>query len=254
MFREMRAHGQACRRQPLRESHRTLEQSQAGAARAVRRDGGPGRGRLRLARLHESVPDADAEGRRRDVEPAGRRRAGRGDAVLHACAARSPIASAASRRSSIGCLIAALTFFPIFHGLTHYANPAIEAAQAHSIRSSSSPIRANAASSSIRSAARCSRARATSPRPRSRVMRVPYSNEAAPAGTLALVQVGDATVAAFDGAALTRRRVQGAQRGISRASWQALLKRCRLSGERRSAADQLRDGVPAAVRAVACSA
>ena len=27
-----------------------------------------------------------------------------------------------------GCLIAALTYFPIFHGLTHYANPALEAA------------------------------------------------------------------------------------------------------------------------------
>ena len=32
----------------------------------------------------------------------------------------------------IGCLIAALTFFPIFRGLTHYANPQIEAAQANS--------------------------------------------------------------------------------------------------------------------------
>ena len=28
-----------------------------------------------------------------------------------------------------GCLIAALTYFPIFQGLTHYANPALEAAQ-----------------------------------------------------------------------------------------------------------------------------
>ena len=29
-----------------------------------------------------------------------------------------------------GCLLAALTFFPIFKGLTHYANPALESAQA----------------------------------------------------------------------------------------------------------------------------
>jgi MFS family permease len=28
----------------------------------------------------------------------------------------------------IGCLVAALTFFPIFHGLTHYANPQIDVA------------------------------------------------------------------------------------------------------------------------------
>ncbi|MGB7542122.1 MAG: MFS transporter, partial [Burkholderiales bacterium] len=29
-----------------------------------------------------------------------------------------------------GCLIAALTYFPLFHGLTHYVNPALEAFQA----------------------------------------------------------------------------------------------------------------------------
>ena len=29
-----------------------------------------------------------------------------------------------------GCAIAALTYFPLFHGLTHYVNPALEAAQA----------------------------------------------------------------------------------------------------------------------------
>ena len=28
-----------------------------------------------------------------------------------------------------GCLIAALTYFPIFKGIAHYANPALEAAQ-----------------------------------------------------------------------------------------------------------------------------
>ncbi|MEW6090178.1 MFS transporter [Parvibaculum sp.] len=31
-----------------------------------------------------------------------------------------------------GCLLAALTYFPLFAGLTHYANPALEAAQARS--------------------------------------------------------------------------------------------------------------------------
>jgi len=29
-----------------------------------------------------------------------------------------------------GCLLAVLTYFPLFHGLTHYANPALEAAHA----------------------------------------------------------------------------------------------------------------------------
>ncbi|MEI9982340.1 MAG: MFS transporter [Aliidongia sp.] len=31
-----------------------------------------------------------------------------------------------------GCLLAAVTYFPLFHGLTHYANPALEAAQQNS--------------------------------------------------------------------------------------------------------------------------
>ena len=98
VFREMRAAGKLAK-QPVRESLGQLEQSQAGAARAVRRDGGPGSGRLRLAGLHESVPDADAEGGRRDVEPAGRCRADCRRAVLSSSSASSRIASAASRRS-----------------------------------------------------------------------------------------------------------------------------------------------------------
>ena len=31
-----------------------------------------------------------------------------------------------------GCLLAALTYFPVFKGLTHYANPALETASANS--------------------------------------------------------------------------------------------------------------------------
>ena len=33
-----------------------------------------------------------------------------------------------------GCLLAAVTYFPIFKALTHYANPALEEAQASSTR------------------------------------------------------------------------------------------------------------------------
>jgi len=39
----------------------------------------------------------------------------------------------------IGCLLAALTYFPIFRGITHFANPAIESAsQRAPVRSSRS--------------------------------------------------------------------------------------------------------------------
>ena len=39
-----------------------------------------------------------------------------------------------------GCLIAAVTYFPLFKGLTHYANPALEAyAQSHPVSLSADP-------------------------------------------------------------------------------------------------------------------
>ena len=40
-----------------------------------------------------------------------------------------------------GCLLAALTYFPIFHGLTHFANPALEAAIEHEpVKVSADPV------------------------------------------------------------------------------------------------------------------
>jgi MFS family permease len=103
----------------------------------------------------------------------------------------------------IGCLIAALTFFPIFRGLTHYANPQIEAAQADN------PVVV------IADPRECSfqfdpvgGARFTSPCDVAKSVlagqRVPYSNEPAPAGTIAIVKVGAASVTAFDGTALSK--------------------------------------------------
>ncbi|MGH8240141.1 MAG: MFS transporter, partial [Steroidobacteraceae bacterium] len=102
----------------------------------------------------------------------------------------------------IGCLIAALTFFPIFRGLTHYANPQIEAAQANS------PVVV------VADARECSfqfdpvgGARFTSSCDVAKSVlagqRIPYSNEAAPAGTAAVVKVGGVSVAAFDGTTLS---------------------------------------------------
>lgn len=48
-----------------------------------------------------------------------------------------------------GCLIAAATYFPIFQGLTHFANPALERRRP-ARRSRSSPTRPPARSSSTR--------------------------------------------------------------------------------------------------------
>ena len=104
----------------------------------------------------------------------------------------------------LGCLIAALALFPIFHGLTHFANPAIETAQANSpvvivaVQRECSlqfdPVGAAKFTSS------CDVAKTAVAG-----MRIPYSNEAAAAGTIASVRIGDKVVAAFDGSALSSK-------------------------------------------------
>ncbi|MGH8178141.1 MAG: MFS transporter [Steroidobacter sp.] len=102
----------------------------------------------------------------------------------------------------IGCLLAALTMFPIFQGLTHFANPAIETAQA------------NAPVVIIADPARCSlqfdpvgAAKFTNSCDVAKTavagMRIPYVNQSAHAGSIAMVRIGGTTIAAFDGAALS---------------------------------------------------
>jgi MFS family permease len=102
----------------------------------------------------------------------------------------------------IGCLIAALTFFPIFRGLTHYANPQIEAAQANSpVVAVADPRECSFQFDPVggaRFTSSCDVAKSVLAG-----QRVPYSNEAAAPGTVAVVKVGAAQIAAFDGAALS---------------------------------------------------
>jgi hypothetical protein len=99
-----------------------------------------------------------------------------------------------------GCLIAALTYFPLFHGLTHYANPALEAAQA----SAPATIVADPGECSVqfnpvgtsKYTTSCDIAKAAL------VGRsVPYTNEAAPAGTIAHIQIGTTGIDSYDGKA-----------------------------------------------------
>jgi MFS family permease len=102
----------------------------------------------------------------------------------------------------IGCLLAALTIFPIFHGLTHYANPQIAAAQANNpVVVVADPRECSFQFDPVGGAlftSSCDVAKSAVAG-----QRVPYSNEAAPAGTVALVKIGATTVAAFDGATLS---------------------------------------------------
>lgn len=101
----------------------------------------------------------------------------------------------------VGCLLAALTFFPIFKALTHYANPAIETAQKnHPVVVVADPAQCSFQFDPVggaRFTSSCDIAKTAVAS-----SRAPYVNEPAPAGALAIVQIGDSTVTAFDGTAL----------------------------------------------------
>ena len=100
-----------------------------------------------------------------------------------------------------GFAIAIVTIFPLFRAITHYANPALEVAQA------SAPIVV------VADPAECSfqfdpigKARFSSScdivKTALAKAGAPYSNEAAPAGTLAKVRIGAVAIDSFDGSSL----------------------------------------------------
>ena len=90
-----------------------------------------------------------------------------------------------------GCLLAAVTYIPIFEGLTHYANPAIESASQHA------PVTVVADPSACsfqfdpvgkkKFVQSCDVAKAALAK-----AGVPYRNEAAAVGSVAQIRIGDA--------------------------------------------------------------
>ncbi|MGB9329604.1 MAG: MFS transporter [Steroidobacteraceae bacterium] len=90
-----------------------------------------------------------------------------------------------------GCLLAALTYVPIFKGLTHYANPAIESASSHSpVTVVADPDACSFQFDPVgkkKFVQSCDIAKAALAK-----AGVPYRNEAAPVGTVALIRIGDA--------------------------------------------------------------
>ncbi|HEX7748206.1 MAG TPA: MFS transporter [Bordetella sp.] len=100
-----------------------------------------------------------------------------------------------------GCLIAALAYFPVFKSLTHYANPALEQAQA------SAPVTviADPATCSFQfNPVGTSSFKSSCDIVKSFLARnsVNYQNQAAPAGTVASVKIGDAQFSSFEGSSL----------------------------------------------------
>jgi Sugar (and other) transporter len=100
-----------------------------------------------------------------------------------------------------GCLIAALTYFPIFKALTHYANPALETAAAtNPVTVIADPSTCSVQFDPIggkKFTSSCDIAKAQIAR-----AGVSYSNEAAPAGSVAQVKFGTQLVSAFEGTGL----------------------------------------------------
>jgi MFS family permease len=116
-----------------------------------------------------------------------------------------------------GCLLAAVTYVPIFQGLTHFANPAIASA------SRNSPVTVvadpNACSFQFdpvgkkRFIQSCDIAKAALAK-----AGVPYRNEAAPVGSVAQVRIGDAPpIAAVEGATMSAADFKAATEKFSKA-------------------------------------
>ena len=103
-----------------------------------------------------------------------------------------------------GCLLAALTYFPIFQGITHYANPALEAAQQRSPvvvvadpASCHFQFEAFAAPGKPKYADSCDLATSVLAK-----ASVSYTIQPAAAGSVAQVKLGDKTISSFEGGPL----------------------------------------------------
>ena len=103
-----------------------------------------------------------------------------------------------------GMLLAALTFFPIFNALTHYANPALETA----LRQAPVVVYADPAecrfqfnlTGTTKYTSSCDILKA-----KLVAASVNYSNQPAPPGSIASVSIGDRRITSFDGKGLSKQ-------------------------------------------------
>jgi MFS family permease len=101
-----------------------------------------------------------------------------------------------------GCLLAAITYFPLFRALTKYGNPALEAAsEANPVTVVADPNECTFQFDPVGKATfktSCDIAKGFFAN-----QRIPYTNEAAPTGTVAHVKIGGQTLTSFDGTKLS---------------------------------------------------
>ena len=114
-----------------------------------------------------------------------------------------------------GCLIAAVTYFPIFGALTHYANPALEAA----LKNSPVVVVADPADCQFqfnptgtkKFTSSCDIVKA-----KLAAASVNYTNEAAAPGTTATVKIGDKVLTSFDAKALPKEEAAAKDKAFSK--------------------------------------
>jgi MFS family permease len=103
----------------------------------------------------------------------------------------------------IGCVLAALTYFPIFKAMAHYANPDLEAAQKSApVTTIADPKTCSFQFNPVGTSkfvSSCDIAKSFLAR-----NSVNYANQAAPSGAVASIKIGEVVVASFEGAGLTK--------------------------------------------------
>jgi MFS family permease len=116
----------------------------------------------------------------------------------------------------LGCLLAAVTYVPIFKGITHFANPAIESAAARApIIVVADPRACTFQFDPIgkkKYVQSCDIAKAALAK-----AGVPYRNEAAPVGSVALVRIGGTAVPSLEGERMSAAEFKTASGDFSKA-------------------------------------
>ncbi|HEX7649894.1 MAG TPA: MFS transporter [Noviherbaspirillum sp.] len=114
-----------------------------------------------------------------------------------------------------GCLIAALTYFPIFSALTHYTNPALE----NAIKNAPVVVVADPADCQFqfnptgtkKFTSSCDIVKA-----KLAAASVNYSNEAAPAGTPTTVKIGDKVIQSYDASKLSKDEAAAKEKALAK--------------------------------------
>ena len=120
-----------------------------------------------------------------------------------------------------GCLLAVLTYFPVFKALTHAVNPALEAAAAKApVVVTADPARCTTQFDPIGKATfkqSCDIIKSVLAK-----KGIPYSNAEAPAGSVANVSIGGVAIPSFEGEALDKKAFSDQSAAFSKQVFEAL--------------------------------